>query len=232
MHQNRSVRECCTANGACPLSVLKDEELQGVEPLIGTIHRPRGTVLFEEGDSVLDVYIICQGEVEQIRHISRGGSHLLLTRRQGNLLGVEELLARAPTYRSTARVLQDALVRVIPRAEFLHLVHSSPDFCIEVMQGLAHETLTLEQRLIQFVELPAKQRLVEVLTRLAELYGKKRGEFVEISIPITNQCLAERVGVTPETLSSLLGTLKQKGLVKRQGRTFLVRDPKKLSSVR
>lgn len=200
--------------------------------MIGTITRPPGNVLFEEGDSALDAYVICRGEVEQIRHISRGGNHLLLSRGQGDLLGVEELLAKASTYRSTARVLQDAMLRVIPRAEFLELVQTSPAFCLEVMKRLAFQALTLEQRLTQLIELPACRRLVEALRTLAERYGKEQGEFVEIGIPITNQHLAERVGVTPETLSALLGTLKEKGLVRRKGRRFLIRNPKELASTR
>jgi CRP-like cAMP-binding protein len=225
-------QECCRANSSCPLAVLKDEEIREIEPMIGTITRPSGSIIFEEGDSALDAYIICRGEVEQIRRMARGGNHLLLTRRQGDLLGVEELLAKASTYGSTARVLQDAMVRVIPRAEFLNLVQTSSVFCLEVMKRLAFQALTLEQKLTQFVELPACRRLVEALATLAERYGKRQGEFVEIQIPITNQHLAERVGVTPETLSALLGTLKEKGLVRRKGRRFLVRDPKKLTNTR
>jgi CRP-like cAMP-binding protein len=230
--RNASIQECRSFTANCPLSVLTDEELREVEPMIGTITRPRGTVIFEEGDSALDAYIICGGEIEQIRHMSRGGNHLLLTRRQGDLLGVEELLAKASTYRSTARVLQDTMVRVIPRAEFLNLIQISPVFCLEVMKRLAFEALTLKHKLTQLIELPACRRLVEALTTLAERYGKRQGEFVEIQIPITNQHLAERVGVTPETLSALLGTLKEKGLVRRQGRRFLIRDPKRPTKTR
>jgi CRP-like cAMP-binding protein len=229
------LKECesCSAGNHCPLSALEEEEFQRIELLIGTIYRPQNAILFEEGDSALDVYLICQGEVEQIRHISRGGSRILLVKKQGDCLGVEEVLAKRPSYFSTARVLQDALIRVISRAEFLRLLQSSPQFCLEVIKGLALQMLSLEEKLTQFMELPAHQRLLKVLAQLAQHYGRSSGEgFIEIDIPITNLYLAEQVGVTPETLSSLLSTLKRKGLLKRKGRRFFIRDPKKLIQAR
>jgi CRP-like cAMP-binding protein len=97
--------------------------------------------------------------------------------------------------------------------------------------------LHLEQKFARFAEKPAADRLVEVLLSFAEHYGRPASEssaegrphrgsgtdYMEIALPLTNLQLAERVGVTPETLSALLADLKSKEVVRRKGRRFLVR---------
>ena len=232
-----SLSECCQTYGPCPLGALDKEKLQELEPWVGMIHRPAGSVVFEEGDSALDVYLICQGEVEMVKSLEHGGRQVLFTRRQGDLLGSEEVITKEPVYRETARVLVDATLRVIPRSEFLSLLGQSPHFDLEVLQRLASRLLHLEQKFARFAEKPAAARLVEVLLSFAEHYGRPAlkssperklpraagADYVEIALPLTNLQLAERVGVTPETLSALLADLKSKEIVRRRGRRFLVR---------
>ena len=45
---------------------------------------------------------------------------------------------------------------------------------------------------------------------------------------MTNQKLAEMVGSTPETVSTLLRDLKEASIVERAGQTFVIRRPERL----
>ena len=220
MESRICVAECCKRNGPCPFDVFKEEELEALNPLVGTIRRAKGSLLYEEGDSALDCYILCKGEVELFKILERGGNQVLYVCRHGDVLGIQELISKASSYLATARISQDAELTVLPRAEFLHLMNSSIHFCLEVMQRLAVQSLTLQQKLVAFVEKPACQRLAQALLNLAEHHGSHRDDAIDITIPVTNQNLADIVGITPETVSSLLGVLKNKGILRRRGRSF------------
>ena len=236
-----ALTECCRVHGPCPLRALGREKLRELEPHVGVIHRPAGSIVFEEGDSALDVFVICRGEVEMVTSLENGGRQVLFTRSQGDLLGAEEVVTKEPVYRETARVLVDALLRVIPRSEFLNLLGHSTPFDLEVLQRVSTKLLHLERKFARFAEKSALERLVEVLLSFAERYGRplpapqpqtgasdaeEEPEYVEITLPLTNLQLAERVGVTPETLSALLASLKEKSIVKRRGRRFVVQRAK------
>lgn len=137
-------------------------------------------------------------------------------------------------------MLIDATLRVIPRSEFLNLLGQSAQFDLEVLQRVSARLLHLEQKFASFSEKPASDRLAETLLSFAERYGRpistsgadpeepdeEDSDYVEITLPLTNLQLAERVGVTPETLSALLASLKEQSIVKRKGRRFVVQRKK------
>jgi CRP-like cAMP-binding protein len=212
----------------CPLHAISEADLQALGPVIGTIHRPKGSIVFEEGDSALHGYIICNGELELFKHLERGGNLVFQSSHPGDLLGVEELLLKEASYRACARVREDTVLHVIPRAEFMRLSESSAAFSVELLRKLAHQKLALQQRLVSATENPAWRRLVMTLLELAQEHAHRKENAIEIGIPLTNQDLAEMVGVTPETISALLGALKKKGLVERRGRTFILQDVEEL----
>jgi len=211
-------------DGPCPFSILEKAQLNNIEPLIGTIQRPKRSILFEEGDSVLAVYLIEEGEVTLLKRLRGGGSYLLLTLRHGDLLGAEELLSQTESYRTTARVLEAATLKAIPRAEFLYLLESSREFSLEIMRRMALHTFRVEEKIRLLVEKSAWARLAEVFLELCERYGNPQGRSIEISIPLVNRDLAERVGVTPETISTILKEYKERRVVERHGRTFRILD--------
>jgi CRP-like cAMP-binding protein len=182
MEQGVYLAKCRSCN-RCPLSTLEEKELQALENIIGTISRAKGSIVFEEGDSALECYIICEGEARLIKHLEQGGRLAFKLLKQGDLLGVEELLVKAGSYQSSARVIQDAILKVIPRAEFLHLCESSPGFDLEVTRTLAEQNLALQQKLIDLAQKPACRRLVDELVQLVELHGRARGGTIEITLP-------------------------------------------------
>ncbi len=222
------LEECSNCPQDCPLRTLSEADLQAVAPAVGTIHRPKGSIIFDEGESALHCYLICKGELELLKHLERGGNQALQFAFPGDILGIEEILTKQASYRSSARVRQDALLRVIPRAEFMHLLESSTAFSMPVMQKLAQQKLLLQEKLSSTTEKPAHHRLVTVLLELAQTHGHRKGNGMEIRIPLTNLDLAEMVGVTPETISTLLGALKKKGLIQRRGRTFILQKIEEL----
>lgn len=110
----------------------------------------------------------------------------------------------------------------------MHLLESSTAFGSEVIRRLAQQKLMLQQKLSSTTEKPAYHRLVMILLELAQMHGHRKGNALEIAIPLTNLDLAEMVGVTPETISTLLGTLKKRGHIQRRGRTFILQKVEEL----
>ena len=73
-------------------------------------------------------------------------------------------------------------------------------------------------------------RLAKKLLELAASHGVPRPDGVLLDLPLTQEALANMVGVTRESANRHLSALRRRGVVSRDGRRFLIRDSQALRS--
>lgn len=203
---------------------LSADDVERLRESSHVIQRPKGNLIYDEGDSAIEGYCICSGSVEIFKRIERGGALVLRTAHAGSLLGVEEILAEHGAYRTSARALFDVRLVGLPREEILSLVRSSPGFARSIAEWLSHDLNRLRDELTSHVEKPLSDRLKAKLCELADQYGSPTDGWVRIDLKLTNAELAQLVGTTPGTVSMLLRDLKDEGTIARKGRRFLIND--------
>ena len=211
-----------------PFSVLENAQFERLESLTRHIRRPSGSILYEEGEAAVECYFALEGVVEVFKRTEQGGSFILKTARPGEFFGLDDVIASDGVYQSSARITAEADLVGIPREEMTNLLESSPAFAAEILSLVADHACSLRGRLTSFVEKPVSARLIETLDHLARFHGTANGEGVRIQLSITNQKLAEMVGSTPETVSTLLRDLKNEHIIDRKGQTFVIRQPERL----
>lgn len=76
------------------------------------------------------------------------------------------------------------------------------------------------------------QRICSAFLHLGCTYGRPLpGGAVEITVPFTQQEMAEPVGVSRVTVALTLGRLRRRGVIDRRGRRYRVLDPNALSDL-
>ena len=68
-------------------------------------------------------------------------------------------------------------------------------------------------------------RVAKKLLELAAAHGVQRPDGTLLELPLTQEGLANMVGVTRESVNRHLSTLRRQGVIAREGRRFLIRDP-------
>jgi CRP/FNR family cyclic AMP-dependent transcriptional regulator len=91
----------------------------------------QGEVIFERGQPADCMYVVAEGEVE----IAVEGQSIDVLGREA-IFGEMALIAREPRS-ATARARTDCRLIEIAEKRFLHLVHETPFFALEVMRVLA-----------------------------------------------------------------------------------------------
>ena len=71
-------------------------------------------------------------------------------------------------------------------------------------------------------------RLAKKLLELAASHGVPRPDGVLLDLPLTQEELANMLGVTRESVNRHLSSLRRQGAVSREGRRFLIRDAEAL----
>jgi len=134
-----------------------------------------------------------------------------------------------------------ALLRSSERAEYAEAVEKSSVILLpsEVIQQLLSENLAvamgvtklyglrrqrIERRLKYLLFRSKRDRLVHLLLELAERYGERMSEGVQLRIKISHQDLASIIGSTRETVNVVLGELQAEGRLQLGRRKIVLTD--------
>jgi CRP-like cAMP-binding protein len=122
---------------------MDDADLSRLASIAGWKEYQRGEVLFREGESADEVYLIVQGEVG----LSVFGPHLghrhLASVGAGELVGWSPILERT-RMSDTARAMAPTQVVIVPGGKLIQLCYENPAFGVKFMHRTA---LTVAERL-------------------------------------------------------------------------------------
>lgn len=179
----------------------------------------------------MECFFVCRrGTVEQFKRMKQGVGLVLGTARPGDVFGLSDILSEQRSYSVSARVLEEATLIGVPREEMLYLLQNSQRFSVEVLRKMGDYCRRLKLKLCHLNEKPLAERLATQLMELARLYGEEHGTAIEITLPLTNRELAEMIGSTPESVSTILRELKQESILHREGRRFFIHKPEELAA--
>jgi CRP/FNR family transcriptional regulator len=184
----------------------------------------RATVVFAEGDASEDIYFLESGLVKISVKGVDGKEVLLLLVKPGECFGDHALLDNGPR-RVCAEAIHDSMIYAVPREGVLALLESRPELWkwFAIGFGLRQNELEVKLRLVCLHEV--EDRILHYLGELSSLLGQD-------SIRLSQGELADLVGATRETTSSILNRLSRQGIVRLGRRRIVISRPDavKLSS--
>ena len=180
-----------------------------------------GSYVTMQGDPSSEVFMLLEGRLEIATSSSSSGSQL-----QGRLEPVRlfgELGVFAETERTASVLcLDEARIWVLEREAFISLVSEVPTLAIGLLRAFARQVIAKETSADDLVWLDLKGRLAKRLLQLARDDGPDRVPAVP---PISQADLASLCGVTRESVSKTLSEFGRRGIVRRDGRRYLLLDP-------
>jgi CRP-like cAMP-binding protein len=102
---------------------------------------------------------------------------------------------------------------------------ADPDAAGELVDRLAAALLEREESLAHLAEVVHRERVLAKLLQLARKFGRVAPDGIRLDLPLTHQLLADAVGAARETVTVALRDLRQKGIVERKGRTYILKLP-------
>jgi len=161
------------------------------------------------------------------------GSAMLALRRPGGgrrtvrFIGARECfgLAAALHHRpcpADVIALADSLVVAVPVPSLLWLIGIDPGFARSLLRELSENYLELLEELQASMQKNAVQRLASYLASLARPDGNPHTWIARL--PVSKTLLADRLGITKETMSRLLRELMAQGVIEVARRDITILD--------
>jgi CRP-like cAMP-binding protein len=196
---------------------------------VGTRRRyRRGEALFVQGEPATVAFALESGRVTVGRVAPTGREIIHVFHYPGSVFGFVELLLQRERNRS-AYAGDDSVLWVVPYPDLLDLVRRRPDVLFGLLLTLSDRFLATQTIVEELVAESVAERLVRLLVRLGgELGYNSHAGHAPIPIRLTHEEIAQVIGSTRQTVTSLLSALENRGLVYVRPRSITIMDWKRL----
>jgi len=202
---------------------LSDEDLSLVMQMTVKRSYPKSTMIVIEEDRGDTLYIIESGSVKITRLDEEGREVILAILGSSEFFG-EMALLDGQGRSANVMAIEDATLFTLNRRDFLDVLGRFPSISIQLLKEMTLRLRKSDQQIKSLSLSDAEHRIGIALHRFAEDMGIfKMGQVVINRLPY-QQDIANMAGTSRETVSRMLKSLKQKGLVEREGRRLVIRD--------
>lgn len=187
-----------------------------------------GALLAQPGDAVSHLIGIARGSVAA-ELVEPGGSVVLIESLNAGAVAAGPLLfASQPVLPVQLRALEQSVVVKLDRASFLRLLASNAGILENVLRESADKIAFLAEklRLAQFSSLTEKA--ARWFLRQANLQNREDAPTLPVTLPCTQEMLANLFGVTRPALSRCLGRMERDGVLRRHARREYLVYPSRL----
>jgi CRP-like cAMP-binding protein len=218
-----------TALMASPLfHAMQPAELEEILSLASERRFRRGQMIFQRGDEGSALMAVLRGRV-RISSVSGDGKELTLNViNPGEIFGEIALLDGQPRS-ADAAAIEDTLLLVVERRQFLPVLRQSEDLFLRLLavlcSRLRRTSLALEE--IALFDLPV--RLARVLLKLAEDYGRPVPGGTRIDLKLSQRDLSNLVAASRESVNKQLRTWRTSGAVNLEDGFIVLRRPGELN---
>lgn len=182
----------------------------------------KGQILYHQGDAPDALFIVISGTVKVVYINEEGKALIALSYREGMVVGAHGCTAWSGRHSWTAQALTDCRTLRIPRSDLLDFVNRSARglYCVLAITEFKDEQL---KKVIRILAQPTLEgRILMAVRHLGNLYGFHRGDEIEIDGHVTHQEIADMVGASRQSVTSLLVALEEAGEIRRDGRRLFV----------
>lgn len=191
---------------------VPDEQLIELARYAKSKQIPARQEIFRRGEKGSQMYIIVSGRVSFHTDSETGQELIFRFLGAGDIFG-EIALLDGGERTATARTVEDTLVLIIERRDFLPFLEKHPKVAITLLASVAASFRTMGELFedTYFRNLPS--RLAKRFLALKDSYGVKTSQGIQISIKLSQGDIGKLAGATRETINKQLKAWEDEGIV-------------------
>lgn len=182
----------------------------------------KGELLFRQGDEGTALYIILQGRIK-ISVSRRADTVTLAILGQGEFFGEMALLDDLPRS-ADATALDDSQLYALNRKDFISFLKNNEKAVHAILDSLSLRLRKTDNLLAEMCFLNLSARLIIKLVELAEPLAVSAAKPQVCTLKISQQGLADILGVSRESINKELKILRSKGYISTSRNSIIIHD--------
>lgn len=211
-----------------PFSIWDRKAVQGL-PVVLKVMEP-AAYLVREGEAPSHCCVLLSGFMYGHKMTGSGLRQIVSLHMRGDLMDLQNMLFEAADH--NLQTLSRAEVALIPRRAVEEMAIARPTVCAAIWAEMLVETSILREWVLNIGRRDALGRIAHLICELAlRLEDAGLGEGRRQSMPLTQEQLADAVGLTSVHVNRILQQMKAEGLIRREKRLVIIEDWNRMRSV-
>jgi len=187
-----------------------------------------GQIVVREDDSETQTFFLIASGTVHIAVLSPEGKQTILTRlKRGDFFGEMAILDGEPRSASVVAA-EECTLLMLYRRPFLNIVQKYPTTAIHMLVEMSRRLRKTNRHINTLSMMSVYGRIADLLLRLANEQGERRGKVIVIHDRPTHQVLANMVGTSRETVSRILSQLQKRQYIAVDRKELVILDESKL----
>lgn len=217
--------------GQRPMAVLKTLTVSQLDELraIGTVRKCRkNETVYQLGQPTDAFHLVLRGRV-RLRDRDRDGRAITVSfAAEGEAFGLEAL-ADLPTRVLSATAAENCELLAAEASQLKQLLARDTVLTRHLLSHFAMVMTHEDERVKMLAFLDVPSRLAGTILWLADRYGLQTHDGLEVPYWFTHQEMADLIGSTRETVTTVLAEFKKQRLIDSRNHHFVVRDRRALT---
>jgi CRP/FNR family transcriptional regulator, cyclic AMP receptor protein len=189
----------------------------------GLIRRLTDEIVYAAGDPPNGFFALISGEIRVIQTTAEGRSALLMIARPGVWFGEAAMIDGLPRSSDAIAIGRAIVLQIDPRV-FRRLTLDNSQHYEAFARLVCEQYRKAMDYIVTTMSLPLPVRLAQRLVGLAHSHGRENGDGMIIDLHLSQEVLAETVGVSRQSLNRALKALEAKGMVSVGYSALTIRD--------
>lgn len=173
--------------------------------------------IFLEPEDRNKVYIIKRGQVKLYQLTAEGKRVIIDTLGPGGVFGN---FGSEDQGQNFAQATSDTFICIARRDSFFDTVSKKPEVAAKLMAILFDQITVARDYIAAMAGGNVLSKLKYKLVELGGKYGEVSGDKVKINQRFTHEEIADMIGVSRETVTKLLGSLRRDGIIEIEGKNI------------
>ena len=198
---------------------------------IGQTHRfKKSDFVFRAGDATHHVYLLLSGRVKIYQPSSVGKEVILWFCFGGELFGLAEAAGGSERVVS-AQACDESEILSIRQDRFTDFLLQHPHSALMIVQVLSCRLRVLSEVVINLVSDDVRTRILKMLLQLGARCGTTHQQGLRLNLSLTHQEIADMIGTTRQTVTTMLGQLEREGMIKTEHHMISIVNQKFISGL-
>jgi CRP-like cAMP-binding protein len=208
---------------------LSDAEIKELAALCRVGVLERGGAAYEAGEHGDTVFVVESGAIKLTRVNDDGREVTVAVLGPAEVFG-ERALAGETLRGDRASALEDTVLCALQAGALENFLFSHPQLALRITKVMGERLQRVESRIQDILFKDVRTRLAHTVARLAEKFGNDVPEGRRIGLRLTQTELAQLVGSTRETTSTIFNEFRRDGLLDSDDHYIVVRDLEALAA--
>ncbi|HZP14590.1 MAG TPA: Crp/Fnr family transcriptional regulator [Nocardioides sp.] len=213
---------------AALFGALDDDAASALAESLSEVKIRRGDVLFHEGDTGDELFIVLDGKVKLGRTSVDGRENLLAILGPGQMFGELSLFDPGPRS-ATVTAITDCTFASLSHEDLLKWLEARPVVASGLLAQLAGRLRKANDVVSDLVFSDVPGRVAKALLDLADRFGRTADDGVHVHHDLTQEELAQLVGASRETVNKALADFASRGWVRLEPRSVVILDIERLA---